>query len=130
MNSACLLLCLTVWWLANAICLTNTEDICGRYAVLIHTDEFYMTQPYSKTINVGFDNYLETLKQLELHATKFKTIADEYETVEKIQSTEPHSLIPFTNEKNLIPISTRLLNGRFTEKCKTLNAMEAPWHSG
>ena len=83
-----------------------TKDVCNSKAVLVKTDEFFLTQPYVKEINVNFDDFNSALIQLDKEALKFKTIAQAYDTMEELKAAEPKPLIPYTQEYNLIKIKS------------------------
>ena len=85
---------------------TLTKDVCNSKAVLVKTDEFFLTQPYVKEINVNFDDFNSALTQLDKEALKFKTIAQTYDTMEELNAAEPYPLIPYTSEYNLVKIKS------------------------
>jgi len=79
-------------------------DICGNYAILSEVQSFYISQPYTHTINLGLDNYQKSIDDMKNQASLFFDIAQNYSTIEKIKSIEPDTLIPFGPDKNLIKI--------------------------
>jgi hypothetical protein len=91
-----ILICLTV---------TNALDICTSRAVLRQTDEFYMTQSYSKIFEASFENYKQILAEIEAQSNNFKTNALKYDTQLELEQLEPQKLYPFTAQNNIIKVT-------------------------
>ena len=85
-------------------------DFCGHYSVLTKTNSFYLTQKFEQTINIGFENYSKTFKQLEKQADLFSAIAQNYSNDKQLNDLEPNQLIPFRPDANLILISSKQTN--------------------
>ena len=80
------------------------SDICGHYSVLTEIQSFFITQPFTQTINIGFEDYFSAMTELRAQATKFNIIAQNYTSRDKLKLMEPQTLIPFGPNKNLIKI--------------------------
>ena len=80
------------------------SDLCGQYAVLTEVQSFYITQPFTQTVNFGFENYFSLMTELQTQAKRFQIVAQNYTSKEKLNSMEPSTLIPFGPDKNLIKI--------------------------
>lgn len=80
------------------------SDLCGQYAVLTEVQSFYITQPFTQTVNFGFENYFSLMTELQTQAKRFQIVAQNYTSKEKLNLMEPSTLIPFGPDKNLIKI--------------------------
>ena len=112
-----ILLLLIFWWLV----LVNAGDICTSRAVLKQTDEFYLSQPYFKTIDASFENYKLILAEIEEQVNAFKNIAVKYDTPSELDQLEPLPLIPFTDQNNLVKVTG--LASDFMTACRKHNTI-------
>ena len=94
-------LSLILWLLA----LVNAEDVCTSRAVLKQTDEFYLSQIYSKTIDASLENYKQILAEIESQINNFKTNAVKYDSLIDLDQLEPLPLIPYTEQNNLVKVT-------------------------
>ncbi len=96
------------------------DEICGHYAVITKIDEFLITQKIKKTLDIDLTPVMDEMGSAELSSFKFRSIAEQYNTEEKLRLQEPDQLIPFTSDFNLIKVSGT--NPTFANICKTKGA--------
>lgn len=95
-------------------------DKCYPYATIIEVDSFYLTQPFRKNITINIENYINAFPKMSDNLSKFKDNLSIYTNITEIESSEPQTLIPFTNELNAFVI-TELHPGKDSFKQCSLN---------
>ena len=98
----------------------SETDICGRYAILSKTDEFFISQPFTQKIAIDLADYVQVFNSIKPEIIKFEEIANNYSKIEYLKETERYPLIPFTAEKNLIQITG--VHSELPELCKQKGA--------
>ena len=102
MKNFILIFLLFVFGFGPTMCET---DVCGRYAILTKTDEFVISQPFTKEIAIDLSEYVQAFENINPNLLRFEDIAKNYSKLELIEKTEKYPLIPFTPERNLILIN-------------------------
>ena len=100
--------------------LAEDSEICGQYAILSKIDEFYMAQTVKKNVNIDLSQIMSEVEMVETAGNNFKSIAEQYNTEDKLTMLEPDELIPYTSEFNLIKVQGP--NPTFANICKEKGA--------
>ena len=103
----------------------DKPDICNKYGVLHYLDMFYLSQKIERTVHLDLSEFRDIFVNLQTNIPPFLSQLQQYDTAEELDGLEPVKLIPFTEDLNLIKISS-VSGTDFSETCKKYNASLLP----
>lgn len=97
---------LTTVLLLLTLCKSVATDECNLLATISKIETFYLTQRYTKEVTIDLKEYIEAFPQLDRLTESFSQNLATYETDTSIETTEPLTLIPFTEDLNAYKVAT------------------------